>query len=152
MSAEQRIRELALELPAPPPAAGNYVPGVRVGNLVFMSGSISRRGDGAYIVGKVGSELSIEEGYQAARAAGLFMLSRIRSVVGSLDDVRRVVKVFGMINAAPDFKEHPRVIDGFSDLMVEVFGDNGRGARAVVGMMSLSKQVAVEVEMVIEVK
>jgi enamine deaminase RidA (YjgF/YER057c/UK114 family) len=152
MNAEQRVRELRIDLPAPPAVAGNYVPGVRVGDLVFMSGSVSRRSDGTYIVGKVGSELTVDEGYAAARGAGMFMLSRIRSVVGSLNNVLRVVKVLGMVNAVPDFKEHPKVIDGFSDLLVEVFGDSGRGARAAVGMMSLSKQVAVEVEMVLEAK
>jgi enamine deaminase RidA (YjgF/YER057c/UK114 family) len=152
MDAEQRIRELRIELPSPPGVAGNYVPGVRVGNLVFMSSSVSRRSDGAYIIGKVGSELTVDDGYTAARGAGLFMLSRIQSVIGSLNNVQRVVKVLGMVNAVPDFKEHPRVIDGFSDLMVEVFGDGGRGARATAGMMSLSKQVAVEVEMILEAK
>jgi enamine deaminase RidA (YjgF/YER057c/UK114 family) len=107
---------------------------------------------GTYIVGKVGSELTVDDGYAAARSAGIFMLSRIRSVIGSLDNLQRIVKVLGMVNAAPDFEEHPKVIDGFSDLMVEVFGESGRGARAAVGMMSLSKQVAVEVEMVLEAK
>ena len=152
MNAEQRISELRLELPPPPGVAGNFIPGVRVGGLVFMSGSVSRRSDGTLIIGKVGCELTVEEGYAAARGAGMFMLSRIRSVIGSLNNVQRVVKVLGMVNAAPDFKEHPKVIDGFSDLMVEVFGDSGRGARAAVGMMSLSKQVAVEVEIVLEAK
>src|SRR5262245_1002411 len=152
MDAEQRIQELRIELPTAPAVAGNYVPGVRVGALVFMSGSVSRSADGAYIVGKVGSGLTVDEGYAAARGAGIYMLSRIRSVIGSLNNVHRVVKVLGMVNASPDFKEHPKVIDGFSDLMVEVFGDSGRGARAAVGMMSLSKQVAVEVEMILEAK
>jgi hypothetical protein len=93
MDAEQRIRQLGIELPPPPDAAGNDSPGVRVGSLVFMSGSVSRRSDGAYIVGKVGDSLSVEQGYEAARAAGLFMLSRIRLVAGSLDQVKRVVKI-----------------------------------------------------------
>jgi enamine deaminase RidA (YjgF/YER057c/UK114 family) len=152
MDSEQRIRELGIVLPTSPGVAGSYVPGVCVASLVFMSGSVSRRLDGTYIVGKVGSELSVDDGYAAARGAGIFMLSRIRSVIGSLNNVQRVVKVLGMVNAAPDFKEHPKVIDGFSDLMIEVFGESGRGARAAVGMMSLSKQVAVEVEMVLEAK
>ena len=152
MGPEQRLRQLGIELPPPPDAAGNYVPGVRVGSLVFMSGSVSRQSDGTYIIGKVGSSLSVEQGYEAARAAGLFMLSRIRLVAGSLDHVKRVVKVLGMVNATPEFKDHPKVIDGFSDIMVEVFGDCGRGARAAVGMMSLSKQVAVEVEMILEIQ
>jgi len=97
MTAEQRIQELRIELPTPPSVAGNYVPGVRVGSLVFMSGSVSRKADGTYIVGRVGSDLSVEDGYAAARGAGLFMLSRIRSVIGSLDNVQRIVKVRRLI-------------------------------------------------------
>jgi enamine deaminase RidA (YjgF/YER057c/UK114 family) len=152
VSAEQKLKQLGIELPAPPQSAGNYVAGVEVGNLVFMSGCVPRRPDGSYIVGKIGAGLSVEDGYAAARTVALSMLSRIRSVIGNLDRVKRVVKVLGMVNAAPDFKDHPKVIDGFSDLMVEVFGECGRGGRAAVGMGSLSNQVAVEVEMVLELK
>src|SRR5260370_11908677 len=101
---------------------------------------------------KAGADLSVEQAYAAARVAGLAMLARIRLVAGSLDRVARVVKVLGMVNASPDFKEQPKVINGFSDLMVEVFGDAGRGARAAVGMAALSGQMAVEIEMVIELK
>jgi enamine deaminase RidA (YjgF/YER057c/UK114 family) len=150
MSAEQKLKDLGIELPAPPKAAGTYIAGVQAGNLLFMSGCGPRRPNGTYIVGKVGADLGVEQGYQAARAVALSMLSNIRSVVGSLDRVKRVVKVLGMVNAAPDFREHPKVINGFSDLMVEVFGEAGRGARAAVGMGSLSSQMAVEVEMVLE--
>ena len=152
MSAEQRVRDLALDLPLAPNAAGNYVPGVQTGNLLFLSGCVSRRADGSAIVGKVGADLSVEQAYEAARVAGLAMLSRIRLVVGSLDRVSRIVKVLGMVNAAPDFIQQPRVIDGFSNLMVEVFGEAGRGARAAVGMATLSGGMAVEVEMVVELK
>lgn len=150
MSAEQTARALALELPPPPAPAGNYIGGVQVGNLLFLSGCAPRRSDGVYITGKVGDDLTVEQGYQAARVAGLSMLSNIRSVVGSLDRVKRVVKVLGMVNAAPDFSQHPKVIDGFSDLMVEVFGENGRGGRAAVGMGSLTGQNVVEIEMIVE--
>ncbi len=152
MSAEQRIVDLALDLPSPPKAAGNYVPGVQTGNLLFLSGCVPKRADGSTVTGKLGAGLGVEQGYDAARLAGLAMLARIRLVVGSLDRVARVVKVLGMVNAAPDFIQQPKVIDGFSDLMAEVFGEAGRGARAAVGMATLSGGAAVEVEMVVELK
>jgi enamine deaminase RidA (YjgF/YER057c/UK114 family) len=152
MSAEQRVKDLALDLPSPPTSAGNYVPGVQTGNLLFLSGCVSRRADGSAITGKLGADLGVEQGYEAARVAGIAMLSRIRQVVGSLDRVARIVKVLGMVNAAPDFIQQPKVIDGFSDLMAEVFGETGRGARAAVGMATLSGGMAVEVEMVVELK
>ena len=152
MSAEQRVRDLGLELPPPPGQAGNYLPGVQVGRLLFLSGCVPRRADGSAVMGKLGGTLTVDEGYEAARLAGLAMLSRIRLVAGSLDRVARVVKVIGMVNALPDFTEQPRVIDGFSDLLAEVFGANGRGARAAVGLSTLSGGVAVEVEMIVELK
>lgn len=153
MSAEQALRDRGIALPEPPPAAGNYIRGVQVGSLLFMSGCGPRRADGTYVSGKVGADLSVEQGYQAARTAGLVMLASIRAQIGSLDRVERVVKVLGMVHAAPDFAEHPKIINGFSDVMVEVFGEErGRGARAAVGMASLTKQMAVEVEMVLELR
>ena len=152
MSAEQALRDRGITLPEPPAAAGNYIRGVQVGNLLFMSGCGPRRADGTYVSGKVGADLSVEQAYEAARMAGLVMLASIRAQIGSLDRVQRVVKVLGMVHAAPDFAEHPKVVNGFSDVMVEAFGENGRGARAAVGMASLTKQMAVEVEMVLELK
>jgi len=152
MSAEQRVKELGIELPEPPRAVGNYIPGVQVGNLLFLSGVGPRRADGVNVTGKVGIDLSIEQAYEAARLAGIAMLARIRSTAGSLDRVARVVKVLGMVNSARDFGEQPKVINGFSDLMVEVFGEAGRGARAAVGMAALTGQMAVEIEMVLELK
>ena len=151
MSAEQRIEELGLELPPVPKPVGNYVGGVRTGNLLFMSGCGPRRNDGSAITGKVGGTLTVEQGYEAARVVGLNMLANIRHELGSLDKVRRVVKVLGMVNADPSFSNTPKVINGFSDLFVEVFGDAGRGARSAVGMVTLPSQIAVEVEMVLEV-
>lgn len=152
MGAEARLKELGIELPPAPKPIGNYVPGVRSGNLLFMSGIGPRRADGGSITGKLGAGMSVEEGYAAARAVGLNMLANIRLVVGSLDRVERVVKVLGMVNAAPDFNDMPKVINGFSDLFVEVFGpERGRGARSAVGMVALPNQIAVEVEMVLEV-
>jgi enamine deaminase RidA (YjgF/YER057c/UK114 family) len=152
MSAEQRVKELGLDVPPPPESAGTYVPAVQVGNLLFVSGCGPQRADGAYVLGKVGADLDVEQGYAAARIAGLAMLARLRLVLGSLDRVARVVKVLGMVNGTPDLREQPKVINGFSDLMVEVFGESGRGARAAVGMAALTGGMAVEIEMVAEVK
>ena len=153
MGAEARLKELGIELPPAPKPIGNYVPGVQSGNLLFMSGIGPRRADGGSITGKLGAGMSVEEGYAAARAVGLNMLANIRAVIGSLDRVERVVKVLGMVNAAPDFNDMPKVINGFSDLFVEVFGaERGRGARSAVGMAALPNQIAVEVEMVLEVR
>lgn len=151
MSAEKRVKELGLDLPQLWPAGGNYVPGVRTGNLLYMSGCGPRRKDGSYITGKLGETATLEQGYEAARQTGLNMLVNIRHVLGSLDKVVRVVKVLGMVNASPQFSEPPKVINGFSDLFVEVFGENGRGARSAVGMATLPNQMAVEVEMILEV-
>lgn len=151
MSAEAKLTELDITLPPPPSPAGNYVGGMRVGNILFMSGCGPRNPDNTSITGKVGSDLTADEGYDAARLVGLNMLANVKDQLGSLDKVKRVVKVLGMVNADPLFKEHPKVINGFSDLMVEVFGDNGRGGRSAVGMGSLPGQIAVEVEMILEV-
>ena len=151
MSAEKRVKELGLDLPPLWPPGGNYVPGVRTGNLLYMSGCGPRRKDGSYITGKLGETATLEQGYEAARLTGLNMLVNIRHVLGSLDKVVRVVKVLGMVNASPRFSEPPKVINGFSDLFVEVFGENGRGARSAVGMATLPNQMAVEVEMILEV-
>ena len=152
MSVDGKLKELGITLPAAPKPVGNYVGGVQVGNLLFMSGCGPRKSDGTSITGKVGRELSMEQGYEAARLVGLSMLANVKAQLGSLDRVKRVVKVLGMVNADPEFKEHPKVINGFSDLMVEVFGDPGRGGRSAVGMGSLPSQIAVEVEMILEVR
>ena len=152
MDAESRLKELGIELPPPPTPIGNYVAGIRVGNLLFMSGCGPRRSDGGAITGKLGTDLSVDEGYAAARVVGLNMLANIRSVIGSLNRVEHVVKVLGMVNSAPHFDQMPKVINGFSDLFVEIFGaERGRGARSAVGMAALPNQIAVEVEMVLQV-
>ncbi len=151
MSVEGRLRELGIELPEPPPPVGNYIGAVTVGNLVFLSGHGPRSASGEYGSGKIGGELTPEQGQEEARQVGLNMLATLRAEIGDLDRVRRVVKVLGMVNAAPDFRNHPKVIDGFSDLMVEVFGEKGRGARSAVGMGSLPFQIPVEVEMIVEI-
>ena len=130
----------------------NYLLAVQVGNLLFVSGMGPRRPDGTVVTGKVGAELTTEQGYQAARLAGLTTLANVRRHLGSLDRVKRIVRVLGLVNATPDFKEQPKVLDGFSDLMVEVFGENGRGTRTAPGAGSLPFQVAVVFEPIFEVE
>lgn len=150
---ERRLAELGIELPPVPKPQGLYRPWVRTGNLVFVSGLGPRRPDGSYIAGKLGADLDIEQGRAAARLVGLNMLAVLRDAVGSLDRVERVVKTLGMVNATPDFPSHPKVIDGYAELMAEVFGpERGVGARSAVGMVSLPMQIAVEVEMIVEVR
>jgi enamine deaminase RidA (YjgF/YER057c/UK114 family) len=150
MSAEQRLTELGIELPEPPQPVGSYVEAVQTGNLLFLAGHGPIGVDGELVRGKVGDALDVDAGYQAARLVGLGLLATIRAELGSLDRVSRVVKVFGMVNCPPDFGRHPQVINGLSDLMVEVFGDAGRHARSAVGMGSLPFDIPVEVEMVVE--
>lgn len=152
MGAEARLKELNIELPPAPKPIGNYIAGVQIGKLLFMSGCGPHRNDGGTISGKLGVDLDIEQGYAAARIVGLNMLANIRSVIGSLDRMERVVKVLGMVNAAPHFDQMPKVINGFSDLFVEILGpERGCGARSAVGMAALPNQIAVEVEMVLEI-
>ena len=153
MSAEGRIKELGITLPDPPKPGGNYVPGVRVGNLLFLSGHGPSRVDGKPSArGKVGRDLSTEDGYKVAREVGVNLLGTARSILGSLDKVKRIVKVLGMVNSAEGFGEQPKVINGFSDLMVEIFGDQGRHARSAVGMAELPSGIPVEIEMILEVE
>jgi enamine deaminase RidA (YjgF/YER057c/UK114 family) len=153
MGAEARINELGITLPPPPKPAGNYVPGVRVGNLLFLSGHGPIHVEGkTRAKGKVGRDISPEEGYKIAREVGINLLGSARSLLGSLDKVKRVVKVLGMVNSAEGFGEQPKVINGFSDLMVEVFGDSGRHARSAVGMGELPFGIPVEIEMILEVE
>ena len=153
MSAEDRIKELGLTLPQPPKPGGNYVPGVRVGNLLYLSGHGPSRVDAVPAArGKVGRDLSVEEGYKVAREVGVNLLGTARSLLGSLDKVKRVVKVLGMVNSAEGFGDQPKVINGFSDLMVEVFGENGRHARSAVGMAELPSGIPIEIEMILEVE
>ncbi len=144
---EQRLAELGIELPPAPTPVATYVPTVRVDNLLYVSGTGPQLPEGGYVQGKVGGGLSIEEANRAARDVGLNVLSAVRDALGSLDRVVRVVKVHGMVNAVPDFTEQPQVVNGFSDLMVEVFGEEaGKGARSAVGMGSLPFNIPVEIE------
>lgn len=152
MSAEARIVELQLELPPAPQPGGNYTPVVVVGDMAYVSGHGPLRPNGTMIQGRVGADLSEAQGKLAARQVGLTILASLRKHLGSLDRIERVVKVLGMVNAAADFANHPNVINGFSDLMVEVFGEAGRGARSAVGMGSLPGNIAVEVEVILKLK
>jgi enamine deaminase RidA (YjgF/YER057c/UK114 family) len=152
MSAEKKLSDLAISLPQAPKAVGNYLTGLRVGDFFHVSGHVPPSGGGARTTGKVGKDLSADEGYQAARSTGLSILATVREALGSLDKVERVVKVFGLVNAANDFTEHPRVLNGVSDLFVEVFGEAGRAVRCAVGAASLPKDAAVEVEAIFLLK
>jgi enamine deaminase RidA (YjgF/YER057c/UK114 family) len=148
---EARLKELGLSLPEIPPAAGAYVPAVKSGNLVFCSGQGPYR-DGAFAyIGQVGDTLSLEEGYQAARIAALNCLAEIRSVIGSLNNITKVVQVKGYVNSAPDFHDQPKVVNGASELLLEIFGDAGKHARCALGTSNLPMNIPVEVEMVVEV-
>lgn len=152
MDIEARLQELGIELPTPFTPIANYLPAVRSGNLVFVSGHGPNRGDGTFITGKLGKDLSVEQGYEAARLTMLNCLSSLKAELGSLNGVRRFVKVLGMVNCTEDFGDPPAVINGGSDLLVEIFGDAGRHARSAVGMQSLPRGIAVEIEMVVEVE
>ncbi len=151
MTVDERLVELGIELPEPFPPAGNYVPAVLTGSLLFLSGTGPARADGSFVRGKVGGDLDLDGAVEAARLTGLQLLAAMRRELGSLARVRRVVKTFGMVNCAPGFNRTPQVIDGCSNLLVEVFGDAGRGARSAVGMAELPFDIAVEIELVVEV-
>jgi enamine deaminase RidA (YjgF/YER057c/UK114 family) len=146
LSAEEKLKELGVTLAPVTPPVANYVNAVRTGNLLFLAG----KGPGA-VKGKLGREFTVEQGYQHARAVGLNLLAAMRAELGSLDKVKRVVKVLGMVNAVPEFEDHPKVINGCSDLFVEVFGDKGKHARSAVGMGSLPMGIPVEIEVIVEI-
>lgn len=150
-SAEARLKELGIEVPPADAPVANYVNAVRTGNLVFLAGKGPNLPGGGYMTGQVGTDLTVEQGYEAARLTGIALLAALRAELGSLDRVTRIVKVLGMVNAAPGFTQQPEVINGFSDLMVEVFGERGKHARSAVGMGSLPRNIAVEIEMIVEV-
>lgn len=149
---EERLEELNITLiPSPPPVA-NYVNAVKTGNLMFLAGKGPTLAEGGYITGKVGVDLTIEEGYEAARRTAIVQLSVLKHELGDLNKVVRIVKVLGMVNADSSFTQHPEVINGFSDVMVEAFGDRAKHARAAVGMGSLPRNIACEIEMIVEVQ
>ena len=151
MSAEARLTELGIDLPKAPRPMASYITACRSGNLVFTAGHGPVRPDGTVVTGKVGTELDVDAGRDAARLTALGLLATLRAELGSLDRVVRIVKVLGMVNCPADFGHQPEVINGCSDLLVEVFGDAGRHARSAVGMGSLPRGMAVEIELVVEV-
>lgn len=149
---EAMLDSLGIELPTPPAPVANYVRSVRTGDLVFLAGHGPLQADGSYVTGKVGRDLTTEEGYEAARLTGIALLASLKAEIGNLNKVKRIVKVVGMVNATDDFTEQPNVINGHSDLMVAVFGEErGKHARSAVGMVSLPINIAVEIEMTVEV-
>jgi enamine deaminase RidA (YjgF/YER057c/UK114 family) len=148
---ENRLAELKIILPKVQPPIASYVNAVRTGNLIYLSGKGPTSTDGKFISGKVGVDLTLEEGKAAARNTGLNLLAALKAEIGDLDKVKRIVKVLGMVNCPTDFTQQPQVINGFSDLMVEVFGDKGKHARSAVGVGSLPANMAVEIEMIVEV-
>jgi len=147
---EARFKELGLKLPALPPALGAYIPAVRAGKLIFCSGQGTYRDGALQYIGRVGAQVSLEEAYQAARLAGLNCLAEICTLTGSLDGIRRIVKITGFVNSAPDFHDQPKVVNGASELMLQIFGEQGKHARSAIGTSNLPGNICVEVEMVVE--
>ena len=153
MSVNDRLKELGITLPQVPEPLGNYVDAVHTGNLLFLSGKGPREAiEGGAGKGKLGKDVTVEQGYQDARSVGLILLAVMEKQLGNLDRVKRIVKVLGMVNSAPDFGDQPKVINGCSDLFVEVLGDNGRHARSAVGMGALPGNITVEIEVIVEVE
>jgi enamine deaminase RidA (YjgF/YER057c/UK114 family) len=152
MSAEARLKQLGIILPNVPSPIANYLPYRVAGNLLFLAGQGPRDENGNLLTGKVGADVTVEEAYNRARRIGLGLLAATRLALGSLDRVDTVLKLLGMVNAVPDFRDHPKVINGCSDLFVEVFGEAGKHARSAVGMGSLPGQISVEIEGIISIK
>ena len=153
---EEKIKQLNIELPTPGEPIANYVPTVRFSEtknsmLVYVSGTGPRKENGDYLTGRLGDDMTIEEGYDAAKLTGINILASLKKEIGDLNKIKRFVKVIGMVNSTADFYQQPAVINGFSDFIVEVFGDRGKHARSAVGMVSLPSNIAVEIEVVVEV-
>ncbi len=149
---EQNLQKLGIALPEASAPVASYVNMVRTGNLLFMSGKGPQRADDSYITGKLGKDLSIEQGYEAARLACIAHLAVLKTELGELNKIKRVVKVLGLVNCIDEFTEQPKVINGYSDLMVAVFGDKGRHARSAIGTNALPMNIAVEVEVIVEIE
>lgn len=149
---DKKLKELNIELIPPTKPIANYVKAVRTGNLIFLAGHGPSKADGTITTGKVGKDLTIEQGYEAARQTGISLLSTLKAEVGDLSKVKRIVKVLGMVNCTETFADQPKVVNGFSDLMVQVFGEKGKHARSAVGMYALPMNMAVEIEMIVEVE
>lgn len=151
-SPEQNLKSLGIMLPKQSAPIANYVNYVRTGNLIYFSGTGPAIEDQGYVKGKLGKDLTIDQGREAARITGINMIANLKNAIGDLNKVKRIVKVLGMVNSAESFTDQPKVINGFSDLMVAVFGEKGKHARSAVGMMSLPMNMAVEIEMIVEVE
>lgn len=149
---EKRLTELGVSLPKLNPSKGNLLRAVRVGNLVYLSGHGPDKPGGGQILGKVGDNLTVEQGKEAAKLCGIALLASLKYEIGNLNKVKRVVKVLGLVNSTPDLTQQPQVINGFTDFMVEVFGESGKHARSAIGVASLPSGIAVEIEMVVEVE
>jgi len=152
MQIESRLKDLGIELPPAVTPVANYVPAIRSGNLAFLSGHGPFDETGALITGKVGADLTAEQGYQAARRIAIGLLGSLKALIGDLDKVSKIVKLLGLVNCTPDFGDQPKVINGASDLLVEVFGEKGKHARSAVGTNALPMNIAVEIEMIVEVE
>jgi len=150
--AETKLKEKGIVLIPPSSPVANYVNAVRTGNLLYLAGKGPLKTDNTYVTGKVGKDLTIEQGYEAARITAINHLAVLKNELGSLNKVKRIVKVLGMVNCTEDFKDQPKVINGYSDLMVEIFGDNGKHARSAVGMNALPFNMAVEIEVIVEIE
>jgi enamine deaminase RidA (YjgF/YER057c/UK114 family) len=152
MGAEARLAELKLVLPPAPKPVATYVTAIQHGDLIYVSGHGPLRSDGTLITGKLGADMDVAAGQAAARQTGLAILSTLRAHLGSLDKIERLIKSLGMVNSTPQFHDHPKVINGYSDLMKDVFGDAGVGTRSAVGMVALPAGIAVEIEAIFQVK
>jgi len=152
MRIEARLKDMGIELPPAVTPVANYVPAVRTGNLIFLSGHGPFKEDGSLITGKVGADLTIEQGYETARRVAIGLLGSLKAVIGDLDRVNRFVKLLGFVNCTAEFADQPKVINGASDFFVEVFGEKGKHARSAVGTNALPLNIAVEIEMIVEVE
>ena len=152
MHVEAKLKELGIELPPAVTPVANYVPTVRTGNLVFLSGHGPFKDDGTLVTGKVGADLTDEEGYEAARLVAIGLLGSLKAEIGELDRVKRIVKLLGLVNCTAEFANQPKVINGASDFLVEVFGEKGKHARSAVGTNALPMNIAVEIEMIVEIE
>ena len=152
MTIEDKLTEMGVAIPEPKPALGSYVPAVQTGNLVFVSGNLPIQADNSMLhSGKLGADVSVEEGYAAARQCAINCLSAAKGIIGDLSNVRQVVKLRVLVNSAPDFTDQPAVTNGASDFLVELFGESGKHARSAVGVASLPLGASVEVELVLEI-
>ncbi|MEE4601979.1 MAG: RidA family protein [Desulfobacteraceae bacterium] len=152
MQVEARLKKLGIDLPAAITPVANYVPAAKTGNLIFLSGHGPLKEDGTLITGKVGADLTAEQGYETARRIAIGLLGTLKAEIGDLDAIKRIVKLLGFVNCTAEFADQPNVINGASDLLVEVFGEKGKHARSAVGTNALPFNIAVEIEMIVEIE